>query len=47
MVVKKPHEFHSVHLRQQQRDVIDTLSDYALYLIHPQSLTQSAISLQI
>jgi hypothetical protein len=46
-VVKKPHSSHPVHLRQQQRDVIDTLSDYALYLIHPQSLTQSAISLQI
>jgi hypothetical protein len=47
MVVKKPRSSHPVHLRQQQRDVIDTLSDDALYLIHPQSLAQSAISLQI
>lgn len=47
MVVTKPRSSHPVHLRQQHWDVIDTLSKDALYLIHLQSLAQSAISFQI
>jgi hypothetical protein len=47
LVVKKPLEAHPGHLRQQQRDVIDTLRDEALSLLHPQRFTPAAISLQI
>jgi hypothetical protein len=45
--VKQRRQSHPFHLRQQQRNVVDALCDDALYLMHPQSLTQSGISLQI
>src|SRR5467141_535869 len=47
MGVKQRRQSHPFHLRQQQRNVVDALCDNALYLIHPQSLTQSGIYLQI
>jgi hypothetical protein len=34
---------HPLHLRQQQRNVIDALGDDRWFVIHPQSLTQSGI----
>ena len=40
-------QFHPLHLFEQQRNVVDALGDDVGYLIHTQSLTQSAIYLQI
>src|SRR5262249_31697559 len=39
MGVKQPRQSHPVHVRQQQRNVIDAFCDYSRMLIHPQSLT--------
>src|SRR5688572_23393892 len=47
MGVYQHRQFHLLHLLEQQRNVIDTLRDDIEYLIHTQSLTQSAIYLQI
>src|SRR5262245_32588410 len=47
MGVKQRRQAHPFHLRQQQGHVVDALCDNALYLMHPQSLTQSGIYLQI
>jgi hypothetical protein len=47
MGVKQRRSSHPIHLRQQQRNVIDTLGDNVQFLMHPQSLTQSGIYLQI
>src|SRR5262249_20600524 len=38
---------HALHLLKQQRNVIDALRENNRYRIHPQSLTQSGICLQI
>ena len=45
--VDQRRQFHLLHLLKQQRNVIDPLRDDTGYLIHTQSLTQSAIYLQI
>jgi hypothetical protein len=47
MGVKQRRSSHPVHLRQQQRNVIDALGDNVQFLMHPQSVTQSGIYLQI
>src|SRR5437879_855650 len=47
VLVHPPRETHPLHLFQQQRNVVDTLRDNVLYLIHAQSLTQSGVYLQI
>ena len=47
MGVYQRRQFHLLHLLEQQRNVIDALRDDIGYLIHTQSLTQSAIYLQI
>ena len=39
--------FHPLHLFEQQGNVVDALGDDVLDVIHPQSLTQSSIYLQI
>jgi hypothetical protein len=47
MGVKQRRSSHPVHLRQQQRNVLDALGENVQFLMHPQSLTQSGIYLQI
>jgi len=47
MVVSQRRETHPLHLLKQQRDVVNALCDEVGYLIHAQSLAQSAIYLQI
>src|SRR5713101_6239840 len=47
MVVEQRRETHPLHLLKQQRDVVNALCDDVGYLIHAQSLAQSAIYLQI
>jgi len=47
MVVSQRRETHPLPLLKQQRDVVNALCDDVGYLIHAQSLAQSAIYLQI
>ena len=47
MRVEHRRQTHPLHLFQQQRDVVDALGEDVRYLIHPQSLAQSGMYLQI
>jgi hypothetical protein len=47
MVIDQRRQTHPLHLLDQQRNVIDALRDDVGYLVHPQSLAQSGIYLQI
>ena len=47
MVIEQRRQTHPLHLLDQQRNVIDALRDDVGYLVHPQSLAQSGIYLQI
>ena len=47
MGVSQRRQTHPLHLLKQQRNVVDALRDDGRYLIHPQSLAQSGIDLQI
>ena len=47
MGVSQRRQTHPLHLLKQQWDVIDAFRDNGRDLIHPQSLTQSGIYLQI
>ena len=47
VVVDQRREIHPLHLFKQQGNVVDALGDDVLDVVHPQSLTQSPIYLQI
>src|SRR5262249_25023527 len=47
MLVNQRREMHPLHLFKQERNVVNAFCDDAGDSIHPQSLTQSRISLQI
>ena len=47
MVVNQRREMHPLHLLKQERNVVNAFCDDAGDVIHPQSLTQSPIYLQI
>src|SRR5262249_29949819 len=47
VVVDQRREIHPLHLLKQQGNVVDALGDDVLEVVHPQSLTQSPIYLQI
>src|SRR5262249_16063345 len=47
MSVEQRRQTHPLHLLQQQWNVVDALCDDDRYRVHPQSLAQSGIDLQI
>lgn len=45
--VQQRWQAHALHLLQQQRNIVDSLRDDGVYVVHAQSLPQSGIPLQI